>query len=83
MVIGRYVLMHLPDPIACLRALVRYAKPDAITTFQDTRSAESDPHGAPFARSVQRLFCLHRACFEAPAPACRTTRHASCIGQSR
>lgn len=56
-VIGRYVLMHLPDPSACLRALVRYAKRDAIITFQelDTRSAEADPTCALFARSVQRL----------------------------
>ncbi|HTU57381.1 MAG TPA: class I SAM-dependent methyltransferase [Polyangiales bacterium] len=56
-VIGRYVLMHLPDASGCLRALVRYAKQDAIFTFQelDTRSAESDPPGALFGRSVQRL----------------------------
>lgn len=56
-VIGRYVLMHLPDPSGCLRSLVRYAKQDAIFTFQelDTRSAESDPEGALFGRSVQRL----------------------------
>lgn len=56
-VIGRYVLMHLPDASRCLRALVRYAKLDAIISFQelDTRSAESDPPGALFGRSVQRL----------------------------
>jgi ubiquinone/menaquinone biosynthesis C-methylase UbiE len=56
-VIGRYVLMHLSDASACLRALVRYAKRDAIITFQelDTRSAESDPPGPLFTRSVQRL----------------------------
>jgi 2-polyprenyl-3-methyl-5-hydroxy-6-metoxy-1,4-benzoquinol methylase len=56
-VIGRYVLMHLPDASACLRALLRYVRPDAIITFQelDTRTAEADPPGPLFGRSVQRL----------------------------
>ena len=56
-IVGRFVLMHLPDASACLRSLMRFVTRDAIVSFQelDTRSAESEPPGPLFARSVQRL----------------------------
>ena len=49
-VLGRYILMFQPDPVATLRALVRHLRPDGIVVFHeiDWDGARSNPRVAPY-----------------------------------
>jgi SAM-dependent methyltransferase len=52
--IGRFVLMYLPDPAATLRAIIRSLKPGAIVAFQEMemRSARGFPDAPLFERCI-------------------------------
>ncbi|MEA2991922.1 MAG: hypothetical protein QOD40_842 [Alphaproteobacteria bacterium] len=60
--IGRFVLMYLPDPAATLRLLIRHLRPDGIVAFQemDMRTARSQPLAPLF----QRCADLHATAIE-------------------
>jgi ubiquinone/menaquinone biosynthesis C-methylase UbiE len=52
--IGRFVLMYLPDPAATMRALVRNLTPDGIVAFQEMemRSGRGYPDAPLFRRCI-------------------------------
>jgi ubiquinone/menaquinone biosynthesis C-methylase UbiE len=56
-VIGRLVLMYLPEPAAALRGLARRLRPGGIVAFQEIcmRRLEGGPHGALAEWCVQRI----------------------------
>jgi SAM-dependent methyltransferase len=42
--IGRLILMHLPDPVAALRAVTGHVRPGGLVAFQDYTTAEVRVH---------------------------------------
>jgi SAM-dependent methyltransferase len=68
LVIGRYVLVHQPDPVAFLRTTVRFIRPGGVLALHETSSADSPlcclPHVALWGETVERL----RAALKAGVP---------------
>jgi SAM-dependent methyltransferase len=55
--VGRLVLMHVPDPATVLRQLSSFVKPGGIVTFQeiDMAAPKSEPHCPLFEAAIERL----------------------------
>lgn len=56
-VIGRLVLMYLPDPAAVLGQLSSYVNPGGVVTFQemDVSTARSDPRCEVYETAIERI----------------------------
>ena len=52
--VGRYILMHLPDPIATIRMAARSVRPDGIVAFQDSDLSRVEPTVWPETPLVRR-----------------------------
>jgi len=65
--VGRFVLMHQPDPAAALRAAARHVRPGGIVAFAESHmdgllaALHSSPHSARYARLVSWLIAGIRA----------------------
>lgn len=95
-VIGRLILMHVPDPVGTLRVLVRLVRPGGVVTFQDfaVSAARSEPELPLFTRvrdlvvasfraagaKTEMGTSLHRVFEEAGLPAPRMTM-GGCLGR--
>jgi ubiquinone/menaquinone biosynthesis C-methylase UbiE len=61
-VVGRYVLVHQPDPVAAIRHAARQVRPDGIIVFHevdDTNGLRSYPDGTLF----EKIYALVRETF--------------------
>ena len=52
--VGRYILMHLPDPIAAIRMAARSVRPGGIVAFQDSDLSRVEPTVFPETPLVRR-----------------------------
>ncbi|MCC6734970.1 MAG: class I SAM-dependent methyltransferase [Bauldia sp.] len=62
-VVGRFILMHLPDPAASLRGLVRTLRPGGVLAFveMDIGSAKAVPTSDLFARCLSLITTVYRS----------------------
>ena len=52
--VGRYILMHLPDPVAAIRLAARSVRPGGIVAFQDSDLSRVEPTVFPETPLVRR-----------------------------